>query len=314
MRPPPRLDESRQVLDAGSSAALKVGPARNFRGAEARAAPLRWPRRRGCEPWVVRVTTCSNEEYSCGREYQDVSLADRAPMCASEPTALVACLAACKGRSRGALRTTTSGPLPNFNRRVDYLVAMRLLFRAWRCGLLLVLGTTGCARHYADPVEPPAPGQAPSGTSLGSPARNELDSLEHELAIQEQRVADYLAAGRAEFDRRSQGELARDLRKSEASEEPTTLAPQRARPAAPKRERGAGPADPEDTASAETASPEGSGDACDLACRALSSMRRSADRICAIAGDDDPRCTHARARVEDASSRVARASCACSED
>jgi hypothetical protein len=52
---------------------------------------------------------------------------------------------------------------------------------------------------------------------------------------------------------------------------------------------------------------------CAVACRALGSMRRSADRICTLTAADDSRCTNARQRVTRASQRVERAGCACSE-
>ncbi len=53
---------------------------------------------------------------------------------------------------------------------------------------------------------------------------------------------------------------------------------------------------------------------CDVACKALSSMRRSRDRICELTADDDARCTGATTRVDDATGRVTRAGCACSEE
>ncbi|MSP25092.1 MAG: hypothetical protein EXR75_07995 [Myxococcales bacterium] len=50
---------------------------------------------------------------------------------------------------------------------------------------------------------------------------------------------------------------------------------------------------------------------CSLACRALTSMRRSANRLCELAGDADARCDDVRHRVERAALRVARACPAC---
>ena len=52
---------------------------------------------------------------------------------------------------------------------------------------------------------------------------------------------------------------------------------------------------------------------CEIACKALASMRRSADRICELAGSADARCVNARRRVDEATARVARASCSCIE-
>ena len=48
---------------------------------------------------------------------------------------------------------------------------------------------------------------------------------------------------------------------------------------------------------------------CETACRALASMGRAADAICRLAGDADARCSSARKRVEDSSSRVAACRC-----
>lgn len=50
---------------------------------------------------------------------------------------------------------------------------------------------------------------------------------------------------------------------------------------------------------------------CEVACRALGSMRRSADSVCRLAGAEDPRCELARGRVVKAESRVASAGCRC---
>ncbi len=47
------------------------------------------------------------------------------------------------------------------------------------------------------------------------------------------------------------------------------------------------------------------------ACRALSSMRRSADHLCSLAGERDGRCEDARARVTGATSRVSAQCPAC---
>ena len=47
------------------------------------------------------------------------------------------------------------------------------------------------------------------------------------------------------------------------------------------------------------------GDGCEVACRALASMRRSADRLCGLsAGGDAGRCDDARGRVTRAEGKV----------
>jgi hypothetical protein len=54
------------------------------------------------------------------------------------------------------------------------------------------------------------------------------------------------------------------------------------------------------------------GSRCDRACRALSSMQRSADGICRMSADDDDRCVRAKGRVQQATELVQSAGCACS--
>jgi hypothetical protein len=50
---------------------------------------------------------------------------------------------------------------------------------------------------------------------------------------------------------------------------------------------------------------------CETACRAVGSMRRSAERICELTDQADSRCTGARQRVTRAEQQVERAGCAC---
>jgi hypothetical protein len=47
---------------------------------------------------------------------------------------------------------------------------------------------------------------------------------------------------------------------------------------------------------------------CEVACRSLASMRRSAEHLCSLTGAADPRCSGARARTDAATQRV-RAAC-----
>jgi hypothetical protein len=62
---------------------------------------------------------------------------------------------------------------------------------------------------------------------------------------------------------------------------------------------------------ADKASPL-SGDGCSVACKALASMRSSAEHLCSLAGEGDGRCDDARARVRGATSRVRSACPGCS--
>lgn len=48
----------------------------------------------------------------------------------------------------------------------------------------------------------------------------------------------------------------------------------------------------------------GAGSVCEGACRAYSSMQRSASRLCDLAGNDDPRCVNAKERLGRARERV----------
>ncbi len=54
-------------------------------------------------------------------------------------------------------------------------------------------------------------------------------------------------------------------------------------------------------------------DRCVIACKALGSMRRAADRLCELTGSDDSSCSDARARVDRSTARVHRHCPACAE-
>lgn len=53
-------------------------------------------------------------------------------------------------------------------------------------------------------------------------------------------------------------------------------------------------------------------DACSTACRALASMRRASERLCALTGAADERCAKARQRTQSAAARVKEACPSCS--
>lgn len=59
--------------------------------------------------------------------------------------------------------------------------------------------------------------------------------------------------------------------------------------------------------------PEGlsTGDRCSIACRALASMSRAAERLCELTGEDDDRCVSARTRVAAAEELVYRSCPSC---
>lgn len=53
------------------------------------------------------------------------------------------------------------------------------------------------------------------------------------------------------------------------------------------------------------------GDGCTRACNAFRSLRRAADALCELAGEDDARCSSARGKVSDNQSRISNAGCSC---
>jgi hypothetical protein len=145
--------------------------------------------------------------------------------------------------------------------------------------------TLGCRAEKAAESPATAPPEQP-------PRLSELDALEHDLAIAEQRL-------NAQVDRKlaARGDGAA---LGGAGEDGDELPEQ-----APKKQREATSAPP--WRDAEHATP------CDLACRALASMKRSAESICSISGEADARCVQARTRITSAEERIRRAGCACRE-
>jgi hypothetical protein len=150
---------------------------------------------------------------------------------------------------------------------------------------LLLIGAftlvSGCASapgaSPAAPEEPQAGADDGDGAAIGS-----ATEVERELDRAEQQL---LAA----LDGPAQHQLAGDDAESAPAE---PAAGQAAPLSAPQGERRAG-------------------GRCAVACRALSSMRRSAVRLCSITGDDDERCAHAERRLSRAADLVRRSCSAC---
>ncbi len=167
-----------------------------------------------------------------------------------------------------------------------------------------------------DAAPPPAP------VAASESASTDLDALERDLSVSEERLNQYLA--RREEPRQTaitlrddhEGKKAEKPKGSATSggagyaQPPPAAAPRPARKRA-EEERPADSAAAEAPASAPESESEPVENACDLACRAFGSMQRSADRICAIAGEGDARCRRARERVADASARISSARCTC---
>jgi hypothetical protein len=136
-------------------------------------------------------------------------------------------------------------------------------------GSLLALSLAGCA------AAPPA--AAPSGAGAAAPEQS-LDLAEREL-----HAALGIAPGAA---------LA-------------AAPPPPAAPAAPAEAPAkAAPAPADAAAESRMATSSHPPDACETACTALGSMGRSADAICRLSTDADPRCADARARVKRAADEV----------
>lgn len=173
-------------------------------------------------------------------------------------------------------------------------------------GTLDAMGATPANAATHTPAEPEAPPPAPSAPADGD---SEIDALLHDLRVQKDRVDRELA-------RKQQLAVAR-------AEEAENAAPQEeAAPAAtPKTSPAAKPSKKKDAPAAATpaagprdadqASSDWVGSPCDTACRALASMERSTERICALAGETDTRCASARSMVKASRERVQASGCWC---
>ncbi|HYJ07681.1 MAG TPA: hypothetical protein VEX18_01695 [Polyangiaceae bacterium] len=153
----------------------------------------------------------------------------------------------------------------------------------------------------------------PQSTAAPPPRLTELDALERDFEV-------------------SSSQLIAQLRRRELERSPQTSSPvpgQAPAPAAPRREpkdsdderkknqESAGAPPPAEPRAAEPSTPAPDyaavGSPCDLMCRALSSMQRSAGGICSLAGEEHERCRKARSRLRLAEEQVSNAGCACLE-
>jgi hypothetical protein len=174
--------------------------------------------------------------------------------------------------------------------------------------LALALLGGGCAALRNQEAQPPA--KAPGGAEEQRKPLTELDALEHDLAVSEQRLeAQLVRRQQALADpRRREGETGAESSKKTEPAEPLAEEPAEVDgdEEKPRRRDEA----PQQSSQAEARTGK-VGSPCDMACRALSSMRRSAERICELAGADDERCTRARGRVAAAEERIRHAQCEC---
>lgn len=163
--------------------------------------------------------------------------------------------------------------------------------------LLAAALATACAAREAQ-------GPPPAKEPAAEPRLTEIDALEHDLTVAEQRLNTQLdkkleappPPALDEIDQGADDKKREDLPARSESSVPEGTVRDAEQAETERRWRRAKLATP-----------------CDAACRALASMRRSAERICEIAGASDERCLRARRRVESAAERVERAGCACRE-
>jgi hypothetical protein len=181
--------------------------------------------------------------------------------------------------------------------------------RTARLLLLLLLGLAlpvGCAS-----VGKPAPAQSGAARDereggaaepelVTSGPHTELDALELDMLVSERR----LEAELVRISTVEPGEWQWATPPPAVPPAPSATSTSTAAPAAPS---GARPAalPPTVELRGEAGSP------CDIACRALASMRRSGEGICRLAGEGSERCARARERVAHAAERVAAAGCEC---
>lgn len=184
-------------------------------------------------------------------------------------------------------------------------VASGMMIRHAGVTLLALLVLDGCAARPPPPQ--PAPGPPPASTAAPS---ERLASLEHALDTSEQRLDSELSRRQLALGGAEKGGAAASGAAPPAAPSPAPAPAQKApqaesRSTRPSEKKGATHAGAATEAAAQPVS------TCDLACRALASMHRSADGICSLTGDTDPHCTRARSRTSEAERRVRQAGCAC---
>jgi hypothetical protein len=161
----------------------------------------------------------------------------------------------------------------------------------------------------------PPPAQVPAAPSRQQ--LTDLDALQHDLELSERRLFDELDRQRA----LASAEPAPEPKPKAGEEPPAPAAAEPARPGkaqSPRKPTSTRSPPPPETRERDTDSDEvpapraaATGSPCDLACRALASMRRAAGGICAITGPSDERCLAAQERVKASTAEVERARCVC---
>jgi hypothetical protein len=161
---------------------------------------------------------------------------------------------------------------------------------------------SGCAQRAAAPEAPADTAPASPDASLASEPMD-LDDAALNFERAEAQLDQLLAASGGDGKAAAAPERQAEVGADRPGDDP---APDSAKPA--------GPAPPPATRSRDGAGAGGlsQGGGCLRACDALTSMKRSADRLCDLTGGDDPRCVDVTARYDRAERRVTRACAACS--
>lgn len=185
------------------------------------------------------------------------------------------------------MQSVPTMPLPRAARVLDRVAVLALAPLALPFALALA-PLTGCSAAPR-PAAPETPAAAEPAAAPAAPMPAVAPAEEQAPADADDALAQL---ERAEAELRGVIGPARDR----ASKTPATPSPTSAPRTAP-----AGDAAPV----AQGAEMAGAGgDPCAIACRALGSMRRAADHLCGLAGEQDGRCTSARGRVRGADAEV----------
>jgi len=164
---------------------------------------------------------------------------------------------------------------------------------AW-LALSLVFSACGGA---ATPAQAPVQGLP----AIMHEPMTELEAQQHDFDVSVAQFDEQLARRRSEL-------APAQLKKEQAPVDGAAGVPAPVTTASPKAAEKA----PDAPAPAE-ASSGGVGSSCDLLCRALSSMKRSADGICGLTSEQHERCVSARQRVAVSARQLSDMGCACSQ-
>lgn len=186
----------------------------------------------------------------------------------------------------GGMQPVPTMPLPRAARVLDRIPALELAPLALPFALALA-PLSGCSAA-PKPAAPETPAAAEPAAPQAAPVPAAAAPVEEQAPADADDALSQL--DRAEAELRGAMGPARDR----AAGSPATPTPSSAPRKAP-----AGEAAP----MAQGAELAG-GDPCAVACRALGSMRRAADHLCSLAGEQDGRCTSARGRVRGADAEV----------